>query len=183
MLQGCLQSHLSSTIAEFLASILRLATEFLFYAHNLVILGQALRAAGCASFDLTGRETDDQIGNECVFSLSGTMGDHGAPTIAFGKFVGIDGFCHGSDLVDLQQQAVASLLFDGFLDSGLYRDCKDWLALIEIKIQMIRRRLRILPFWIGDKEVVTDDLNVSRRSKASPRIPVVLIERIFDRYD
>jgi len=124
MLQGCLQSRLSKRIAEFLASVLCRATEFLFYAHNLVVLGQALRAAGRASFDLTGRETNDQIGDECVFSLSGTMGDHGAPTVALGELMSIDGFRHGSDLVDLQQQAVARFLFDGPLDSGLHKDCK-----------------------------------------------------------
>jgi len=101
MLQGCLQSRLSSKIAEFFASILRLATEFLLYAHNLIVFGQTLRAAGRASFDLTGRETNDQIGDERVFSLSGAMGYHGAPTMAFGELVSIDGFRHASDLVDL----------------------------------------------------------------------------------
>lgn len=38
------------------------------------------------------------------------MGDHGAPSILLSQQVSVNGFSNTSDLVDLQQQAVAGFL-------------------------------------------------------------------------
>lgn len=56
--------------AEVLASVFGGASEFLFNTEDLVVLGKTFRAAGRTSLDLTGRQTDYEISNESVFSLS-----------------------------------------------------------------------------------------------------------------
>ena len=54
--------------------------ELLLDAQELVILGDALRAAGRSGLDLTGIERNRQIRNGGVLRFSGTMGrDGGIP--------------------------------------------------------------------------------------------------------
>lgn len=43
--------------------------------------------------------------------------------------------------------------------------------------------LHLLPLWIRDGKIVTDDLNGSSRGQSCPRIPAILIEGILYRYD
>jgi hypothetical protein len=64
----------------------------------------------------------------------------------------IHGLSHCSDLVDLQEQTVARLLLDGLFDTD----------------------------WVGDSEIVTDNLNVRARRELVVRLPVVLVEGVFD---
>lgn len=127
--------------AEVLASVFGGASEFLFNTEDLVVLGKTFRAAGRTSLDLTGRQTDYEISNESVFSLSRPkeklnwwnmqfhyvsislynwykklhkpVGNHGAPSIFLGQQVSINGLSDTANLVHLQEQAVASFLLDG----------------------------------------------------------------------
>lgn len=110
------ESNLSVRVAEFLAGVFRGGAQLFLDTQDLVVLAQSLWTAWRACFDLASRETDHQISNERVLRFSGTMGDHGAPAVALGEFVGVDGLGHAADLIDLQQQAVAGLLLDGCLD-------------------------------------------------------------------
>ncbi len=45
----------------------------------LIVLGQTFRAAGSSGLDLSGAESDDQVGDEAVLGLAGTVRDHSAP--------------------------------------------------------------------------------------------------------
>ena len=45
------------------------------------------------------------------------MRDHDAPASSIGVFGGLNGLCEGTDLVDLEQQCIAGLERDGFLDA------------------------------------------------------------------
>lgn len=69
-----------------------------------------------------------------------------------GRHSRLDGFCHRANLVDLQQQAVASLLLHGLGD----------------------------PLGIGDCEVISYNLYVHPREERAPSGPVILIKRVFN---
>lgn len=64
----------------------------------------------------------------------------------------LDGLGDASDLVDLQQETVASLLLDCGLDTER----------------------------VGDGQVVTDDLDTGVGGEVGPRLPVVLVEGVLD---
>ena len=104
-------------VAELLTGVLGGSAELLLDTEDLVVLGQTLRAAWRASLDLAGGQTNNEVGDEGVLSLTGTMRHHRAPAGAFGELVSVDRLGDATDLVDLQQQAVAGLLLDGGLDS------------------------------------------------------------------
>ncbi|TMW49879.1 hypothetical protein DOY81_005060 [Sarcophaga bullata] len=132
-----------------------IGAQFFFDAENLIVFSQTFRAARSASLNLTSRQTNDQISDEGILSFAGTMRYHGAPAVLFGQQMGLDGFGNGTNLVDLQQQTVAGLLFNGSLDT----------------------------FGIGDSQIITNDLNAGSGSKFSPGIPMILIEGIFNGYN
>lgn len=67
----------------------------------------------------------------------------------------LDGLGDGADLVDLQQQAVASLLLTGLLDA----------------------------LGVGDGQIVSHHLDIHCPRELSPVLPVILIERILDGLD
>lgn len=146
---------LSVRVAELLAGELGGTAELLLDAQDLVVLAQALRSAGRAGFDLTGGEADDQVGDERVLSLAGAMRHHRAPSVLLRQQMSVDGLGDGADLVDLQQQAVAGVLLDGGLDA----------------------------LWVGDGQVVADNLNASAGVELRPCRPVVLVERILNAHD
>ncbi len=146
---------------EVLAGILGLGAELLLDAEQLVVLGQPLRPARGAGFDLAGAESNDEVGNEAILRLSRSVRHHGSPalrekvahvvvldevklhrelTVGLAEVVGGDGLGDGADLVHLEEQAVAGLLVDGGLD----------------------------PLGVGDGEIVTDDLNVGGTGQLSP---------------
>ena len=58
----------------------------------------------------------------------------------------LDGFCDGSDLVDLQEQRVASLLVNGHLDT----------------------------LGVGDSQVVADNLDGGGSGQSCPSCPIIL---------
>lgn len=65
------------------------------------------------------------------------MRDHGSPAISLGQVVSLDGFSHGSDLVYLEEQAVACFAIDGSLDT----------------------------LGVCDREIVTNDLQIQKKEK------------------
>lgn len=83
--------NLGVWVAELLSGELGSAAELLLDTQDLVVLAQSLGAAWGASLDLTGRQSDDQVSDEGVFSLAGAMRHHGAPSVLLGQQVSVDG--------------------------------------------------------------------------------------------
>ncbi len=71
--------------AEVLSSIDRVASKLLFDTKQLVVLGQTLGAARSSGLDLTSAETDNNVGNGEVLSLTRAVRDHDAPTRLLGE--------------------------------------------------------------------------------------------------
>mmetsp|Transcript_29550 Transcript_29550/g.94036 ORF Transcript_29550/g.94036 Transcript_29550/m.94036 type:complete len:452 (+) Transcript_29550:172-1527(+) len=140
--------------AESCAGVGRLGTQLLLDAQELVVLGEALRAAGRARLDLAGAQSDGQVGNGGVLGLARAMGAHDTPARLLAHLDRVDRLGDGPDLVHLEQQRVARLVVDGLPDAR----------------------------HVGDGEVIADDLagpaDVGRH--LGPRRPVVLVERVFD---
>lgn len=80
------------------------------------------------------------------------MGHHDAPLVSVGVLGGLDGLGQGADLVDLEEEGVARLELDGLLDAER----------------------------VGDRQVVTDDLEVGGLVEVAPGLPVVLSEGVLD---
>jgi hypothetical protein len=72
-------------LAEVLSGVDGVTSKLFLDTEKLVVLGQTLRAAGSTSLDLTGTETDDDIGNGVVLGLTGAVRDHDAPSGLLGK--------------------------------------------------------------------------------------------------
>ena len=70
-----------------------------------------------------------------------------------GRNLRLDGLGDGSNLVDLEQETIASFLLDSSLDTE----------------------------GVCDSKVVPDDLDATLRGKVGPSLPIVLIEGILDR--
>lgn len=101
---------------------------------------------------MTGRQTNNQVSDEGVFSFSGSVRYHSAPAVGLGQVVRGDGFGHATDLVDLQQQAIASLAVNGSLDT----------------------------LGVGDSKIVANNLDRGVGSQRGPGAPVILVEGIFN---
>jgi hypothetical protein len=70
------------------------------------------------AYDLAGAETNDNVGNGDIFGLAGSVRDHDAPSCAESVLGSLDSLGDGTDLVDLEEESVARLEFDGLLDEG-----------------------------------------------------------------
>src|SRR5271156_2571492 len=81
-------------------------------AEELVVFGDAVGAGGGAGFNLAGAHSDDEIGEEGVFGFAAAMGDDGGVIGFAGHFYGFDGFTHGADLIELDEDGVADALGD-----------------------------------------------------------------------
>ena len=140
-------------VAEVGAGVLGVSSELLLDAEELVVLGEPLGATGSAGLDLSGGESDDEIGDEGVLGLAGAMTHHDAPSVGAGEVAGGDGLGDGADLVDLEEEAVAGLLVHGGLDA----------------------------LGVGDGEIVADELESGRGGhELAPVVPVVLVEGVLD---
>ncbi len=64
----------------------------------------------------------------------------------------MDRLGNGADLVNLEEETVACLLFDGGLDAQR----------------------------VGDSQIVTDDLDATLSGKVGPRLPVILVEGVLN---
>jgi hypothetical protein len=127
-------------------------TKFFLNTEKLVVLGKTLRTARSTSLDLTSTETDNEISNGGIFGFTGTVRDHDTPTGGLGVKSSLDRFSEGTDLVDLEQEGVTGLLFNGS-DNTL---------------------------GVGDQKIITDQLEFGRGVQVSPGFPIILIESIFN---
>ena len=138
--------------AELLASVDSVGTKLLLDTENLVKLGQALGTGRGTGLDLAGAETDGDISDGDILSLTGAVGDHDTPAVGVGILSGLNGLGQGTDLVDLQEKGVAGLELDGLLDAQR----------------------------VGDSQVITDNLEVGGLVEVRPGLPVVLSEGVLD---
>ena len=90
--------------AEVLASVDGLAAKLLLDTEDLVELGETLGTSRSTSLDLAGAETDDDVGNGDILSLTRAVGDHDAPAGTEGVLGSLDSLGDGTDLVDLQEK-------------------------------------------------------------------------------
>lgn len=138
--------------AELLASVDSVSTELLLDAEDLVELGKTLGTGRGTGLDLAGAETDGDISDGDILSLTGAVGDHDTPAVGVGVLGGLNGLGQGTDLVDLQEKGVAGLELDGLLDAQR----------------------------VGDSQVITDNLEVGGLVEVRPGLPVVLSEGVLD---
>jgi hypothetical protein len=101
---------------------------------------------------LTSTETDNEISNGGIFGFTGTVRDHDTPTGGLGVKSSLDRFSKGTDLVDLEQEGVTGLLFNGS-DNTL---------------------------GVGDQKIITDQLEFRGGVQVRPGLPIILIESIFN---
>ena len=130
-------------------------SKLFFNPKDLIVLSKSIRTAWSSRLDFTGAEASDQIANEVIFGLTGSMGNHDAPSCSLRHIASLDGLSYGADLVHLEEKRVAKLFVDSSLNS----------------------------LWVSDEEVITDNLDsVSHLlGHFDVRSEVVLIKRVFDR--
>ena len=88
--------------------ILRGAAKLLLDAEKLVVLGDALAAAGGAGLDLAGVQRNGQVGNRGVLGLAGAVGRNGGVTGLVRHLDGLQRLGNRADLVQLDEDRVAA---------------------------------------------------------------------------
>lgn len=68
------------------------------------------------AYDFTASQTDGNVGNGDIFGLTRSVRNHESPSCAESILSGLDRFANGTDLVNLEQESVASLGLNGLLD-------------------------------------------------------------------
>mmetsp|Transcript_36 Transcript_36/g.84 ORF Transcript_36/g.84 Transcript_36/m.84 type:complete len:302 (-) Transcript_36:653-1558(-) len=142
-------------VAVVLPRVHGIRAELLLDAQQLVVLGQALGAAGRAGFDLAGGEAHGEVGDVRVLRLARPVGRHHAPSRLLRHAHRLDRLGDGTDLVHLEQQGVARLALDGGGDA-----------------------LRV-----GDEQVIAHHLAHACRGERGCVLEVVLVEGILDRHN
>lgn len=137
---------------EVLAGIDGVLTKLLLDAEDLVELSKTLRAGRGTGLDLAGAETDSDVSNSDILSLTGAVRDHDTPAVGVGVLGGLDGLGESADLVDLEEESVARLELDGLLDAQ----------------------------GVGNGQVITDNLEVGGLVEVAPGLPVILSEGVLD---
>lgn len=127
-------------------------SELLLNSEDLVELGKTLRSGGSTGLDLTSSETNSNVGNGDILSLTGSVRDHDTPASGVGVLGSLDRLGEGTDLVDLEEKGVASLELDSLLDAKR----------------------------VGDSQVITDNLDILGLVEVAPGLPVVLSEGVLD---
>src|SRR5690606_14567102 len=112
-------STTSGLTAELGTSLVRrLAGQLLFDAKQLVVLGNAVRAAQRASLDLTSGSAHGEVGDGVVFGFAAAVRDHRGVAGGLGHLDGFQGLGQRADLVELDQDRVADALLDTFLEDA-----------------------------------------------------------------
>jgi hypothetical protein len=83
------------------------------------------------------------------------MRDHDTPSCSVGIGGGLERFSDTSDLVDFEKEGIACFFLNGVFDTD----------------------------WVGDGEIVADDLAVVFGAEVGPGFPIILIEGILDTID
>ena len=94
------------------AGVLGSTAEFFLDAEQLVILGNALAAAGGTGLDLAGVQGNGQVSNGGVLGLAGTVRSNGGVASLVGHLNGLQRLRDRTDLVQLDQDGVAAAQAD-----------------------------------------------------------------------
>src|SRR6267378_52751 len=136
--------------------------QFFLDAEELIVLGDAVGAAGGARLDLAGGGSHGEISDESVFGFSGAVRDDGVVAGLAGHLDGINGFGDGTDLIEFDENGVGNSLLDAARE----------------------------PRCVGDEEVISHQLDLFLGRSAADRLrqglpagPVVLRHAVFDRND
>jgi hypothetical protein len=132
-------------------------SKFFFNTQKLVVFRKTFRSARGTCLDLSGAETNSQVGNVGIFGFSGSVRRHDTPSSLFGLDHGGNRFTDGSNLVHLEQQTCARLFRDGTFDFLNVSDCQ----IVAHNLECVR----ILCCELG------------------PAFPVIFIKGIFDGHD
>ena len=103
---------------ELVASVDGVVTKLLLDTEDLVELGETLGTGRGTSHDLAGAETNDDVGNGDILGLTRAVRNHDTPAGTESVLGSLDGLGDGTDLVDLEEEGVASLGLDGLLDES-----------------------------------------------------------------
>ena len=110
----------------------RIASQLFLDPQELIVFGDAIRAAGAAGLDLAAVGGDGDVGDRGVLGFTGAVADHAGPAGPMSHLDGLEGLGQGADLVDLDQDAIGAALGDALGQA----------------------------FGVGDVEVVADDLDL-----------------------
>jgi len=146
---GTAGETLSTSVDDFLSILLELVGD----TDESVVLGNTFGSARSTSLNFSYTQRDDEVRDGCIFGLTRSVGNHDTPSIGLSELSSLDRLGDGTDLVDLEEETVASLLLNGSLD----------------------------PRGVGDSQVITNDLDLGVLGKVSPGLPVILVEGVFDR--
>jgi len=139
-------------VTPVLTSVNGRRAKLLLNTEELVVLGVTLRAAGSSSLDLAGGQSNREIGNESVLSLSRAVGSHNTPTSLLGHADSLDGLGDGADLVHLEEKGVDALGLNTALDA----------------------------LGVSAEHVVTNDLADALSGEGLGRLPVILLEGVLN---
>ena len=109
-----------------------LVPERLLDAEQLVVLRDAIGAAGRSGFDLSGIGRNGEVGNRHVFGLAGPVRDDACVARLARHGHRLERFRHGADLIHLHEQCVSYPFGNTALED----------------------------FWIRDEHIVADELNL-----------------------
>src|SRR6266853_4249912 len=73
--------------------------EFFLDTEKLVVLRDAVGAAGRAGLDLAGGRGDGKVSDESILGFAGAVGDDGVVAGFAGQLNGVDGFGNAADLI------------------------------------------------------------------------------------
>src|SRR5262244_3378514 len=96
--------------------------EFLFDAQKLVVLGDAVGAAGRARLDLAGVGGDGEVGDEGIFGFAGAVADDGGVSGVGCHLHGFERLGGGADLIDLYEDRIGDAAIDTLLEARAVGD-------------------------------------------------------------
>ena len=130
------------------------AAKFLLDPEKLIVLRHAVAPAGRARLDLPGIYGHGQIGDEGIFRLAGTVGNHCLVPVFLCHLYGIHSFADCADLVHLHQNCIGHMELNA----------------------------RIQPLGICDKQVISHELDLFSQFFCHhlPAIPVILRQPVLD---
>src|SRR5687768_11351446 len=137
----------------FLSEIARGATQIFFNPQQLVVLCDAIGARERACFDLAGVGCNREIGDERIFSFTGTVRNDRRAFVSLRELDAVECFRERADLVDLDQNRVCDAEIDSFLQK----------------------------LGIGDEEIVANELYTTTEfiRQQSPPVPIVFAHAVF----
>ena len=96
------------------ARIYGCCAQLLFDAEKLIVLCDTLGSGRCAGLDLAGVQCDCQICNRCILSLAGAVGRDRSIACLMCHLDRFKCLGHGTDLVQLDQDGIATAKGDTF---------------------------------------------------------------------